>query len=156
MHALPIDLRSWLHAGEEGALIVYNKHYRVKLLLVCCTLATSWAFLPVMRQCPIGFLVIAAFWLPRTLAEGRRAIIFTNTEVIYRPPFAQPLRTAIAGIQSLKRSKVTLSVGLRAIRGPGVLLTTMTGETTALPLDFKEREEILQRVNAVTGKTVAE
>ena len=109
-----------------------------------------------MRQCPIGFLVIAAFWLPRTLAEGRRAIIFTNTEVIYRPPFAQSLCTAIAGIQSLKRSKVTLSFGLRAIRRPGVMLTTMTGETTALPLDFKEREEILQRVSEVTGKTVAE
>jgi hypothetical protein len=156
MHALPIDLRAWLRAGEEGALIVYNKHYRVKLLLVCCTLATSWAFPPVMRQCPIGFLVIAAFWLPRILAEGRRAFIFTNTEVIYRPLFAQPLCTAIAGIQSLKRSKVTLSFGLRAIRRPGVMLTTMTGETTALPLDFKEREEILQRVSEVTGKTVAE
>jgi hypothetical protein len=108
----------------------------------------------VLREYPLCLLLLAAFGLSRTLAEGRRAIIFNESEVLYRPPFGQPVHALINDIQSLKRSKVTLSAGLRPARVSGVLMKMENGETITFPLDFRQHYEILRRLSAITGKRV--
>ena len=91
------------------------------------------------------------------LAKGRRAIVFTNMELVYRPPVGGPVRASIAGIQGIKRSQVARLVGYQRLSSTqGMLLTMANGETIAMPLDFKERAEILQRLTVVTGKTISE
>jgi hypothetical protein len=158
MGTLTHHFRSWLHAGEDRAIAIYNKRYRLKFFLTCCILGGAWMFFFEMRERrgPIVLLGLTAFWLPRALAEGRRAIVFTNTELVYRPPVGRPIRALIAGIQGIKRSKVARLVGPRPSFTTGVLLTMANGETIAMPLDFKERGEILQRLSAVTGKSISE
>ena len=133
--------------------MVYSKRFLGRLVFQCCAFAMFWVFMPFFRQ---YLLLLAALITPRVPAEGRRAIIFTQTEVIYRPPFARPISASIAGVQNIKRSKVLISYGLKAYSVPGAVLTMANGETVALPLDFKERDEILRRLSAVTGKEIAE
>lgn len=94
------------------------------------------------------------FALPRTLVEGRRAIIFTEAEVIYRPPLGSPRRVLMAAIQDLAISPVLITYFLRAARRPGMTLTLTDGATEVWPLDFEGRDEILQRLSLLTGKTI--
>jgi len=159
MGSLLHHFRCWLHAGEDGAIVIYNKRYRLKLFLTCCILGAAWMLFPEMRERrgPLILLGLTAFWLPRMLAEGRRAIVFTNMELVYRPPVGGPVRASIAGIQGIKRSQVARLVGYQRLSSTqGMLLTMANGETIAMPLDFKERAEILQRLTVVTGKTISE
>jgi hypothetical protein len=92
--------------------------------------------------------------LPRTLIEARRAIIFTNAEIIYRPPLGPPRRVPIAMVQHLTKSRVATSYLLRASGRPGIIITLANGAKEAWPLDFDGRDEILQRLGALTGKAI--
>jgi hypothetical protein len=146
--------RRWWHAGEEGALAVHTRPFRARVLLLCIVIVACWAYFPVMQKYPLCLLLAALLAVPRSVAEGRRAIVFTDTEVRYRPPFAEPWRVRMADIQSLKPFKVTLFTLSRPHRVPGILLTMSGGESIALPLDFMERDEIVQRITAATGKVI--
>jgi hypothetical protein len=145
--------RTWRHAGEESAVVVYSKAFWGQLVYQCCILLAVGAYIPFMR---LSLTIIAMLIVPRTLAEGRRAVIFNPTEVIYRPPFARPARAPIEGINTLRRSKVTMFYWLRPRRAKGVLIGMADGTKVVLPLDFKGPNEILQRLSAATGKAIQE
>lgn len=134
--------------------MVYPKPFRRTLLLQCSAFTAFWVFFPKLRQYPAGLLALAAFALSRTLAEGRRAIIFTEKEVIHRPPLGRPRRVLISRIEGLMRSNVIVSYMLRASRRPGVIMTLTNGEEEVWPLDFDERDEILRRLSAATDKAI--
>jgi hypothetical protein len=117
-------------------------------------MVAAWWFFPDLRRYQLATL--AAVFLLRTMAEGRRAIVLTQAEVIYRPPLGRPIRTPIAGIQSIRRTRVTVSYGLQPSRVPGVVMNLVNGEVVALPLDFKKQDDLLLRLSAVTGKAIEE
>jgi hypothetical protein len=139
-----IGFRSWRYAGEEAAVVIYAKSIKKTLLLQCCGFAV---FFLAFQQFIWSLVVVAMIVLPRTLAEGRRAIIFTETEVIYRPPLGSPRRVLIATIRDLVISPVLITYFLRTARRPGVIMTLRDGATEAWPLDFEGRDEILQRLS---------
>ena len=118
MGVVAADFQTWWRAGEETALVVYSKSFRKTILLQCCAFAAFWA-LPSFRQYFLILLVVAVFALSRTLAEGRRAIIFTKSEVIYRPPLGRLRRVPLSKIQNLTRTDVTVFYLLRPSRRPG-------------------------------------
>ena len=64
------------------------------------------------------------------------------------------MRAPIAQIGHLRLSKVTVSYLLRPAFKKGIIVTLADGDELALPLDFKERDEILQRLRAITGKGI--
>jgi hypothetical protein len=146
--------QSWLHAGEEGAVAVYpTQGIRKILLLQCGGIAIFLYLFPDTAR----FLIpIASVGFLCTLAEDRRAIIFTEREVIYRPPLGQPRHLLIPMIQSLKRSVVLVAYLVRATRRPGVTITLSNGAEEVWPLAIESRDEVLQRLSALTGKTIEE
>jgi hypothetical protein len=148
--------RSWFHAGEEGALAVYTKPYRMNLVIQSVGLLAFWAVFPVLQGYSLGLMSIAAYALPRVVAEGRRAIVFSDSEFIYRPPFAPPVRVPFVQVLHFRRSKVTVSYLLRLGFVNGIIVTLVEGSELAFPLDFKERDEILQRLISLTGKAIDE
>jgi hypothetical protein len=93
------------------------------LLLLCCILTLSFFVWYDKKY----ILVIAAVTLPRTAVEGRRAIIFTDAEVLYRPPFGPPRRVLVTAIRELRRSPVIASMFARASRRTGVVMTLSGG-----------------------------
>jgi hypothetical protein len=155
IRSLTNDFRRWLHAGEQGAVVVYSKPFGWRLLFQG-SITVSWLLIPSLHRLPILPIVMGALMLPRTLAEGRRAIIFTQTEIIYRPPFARPCHFTIGCIQRIKRRRVTVYSGLEPSPVPGVAMTLASGVKELLPLDFKDRAEILRRLSSVTGKAIEE
>jgi hypothetical protein len=143
----------WLHAGEEGALKVYPKRIRKVLLLQCGALAI---FLYRFPQYAWPLVIVAIIGFLFTLADGRRAIIFTELEVIYRPPLGSPRRVLISTIQCLKQSVVLVAYMIRASRRPGVTITLKNGGEEVWPLDVEDRDGVLQRFSALTGGPVGE
>ncbi len=146
---------SWRHAAEDGAIEVYTKHVTRNLVLQGFALA---AFLYLFRHTfatVIAILVIVIIAVPRTLAEARRALIFTSTEIIYRPPLGPPRHVGLKKIESLTRSKVLTSYLLRPVPRPGVVLKLSNGATEAWPLDFEDEGRILERLAVLTEKPIA-
>lgn len=145
--------QSWWQAGEETALVVYAKNFRMTLLLQCCAFAAFCA-IPSFRRYILVLLVLTVLTLSRTVAEGRRAIIFTESEVIYRPALARLRRVPFSSIRNLTRTNVTVFYLLRPSSRLGVTMTLTNGEEEVWPLDFNERDEVLRRLSAATGKTI--
>lgn len=141
--------RSWFHAGEERATAKYAKRCWMLLLLESCVFA---GFFLLVREVRWPIVVIMGIALPRTLAEGRRAVIFTEVEIIYRPPFGQPRRVPIAAVRALRVCQVVVTYFARPSRRPGVAITLADGTREVWPLDFEEHDEILRRLSALTGK----
>jgi hypothetical protein len=143
----------WLHAGEEEAVAVYPKSIRKIFLLQCGALA---AFLYLFPQYAYPLIIVAIIGLLWTLAMGRKAIIFTEAEVIYRPPFSQPRRVRISMIQGLTRSVVLVAYLLRASPRPGMTIALANGAKELWPLDIEGRDEILHRLSVLTGRMIGE
>jgi hypothetical protein len=143
--------QSWRHAGEEGALAMYCKSVGGMCLLLVGGFAVFAFVFPQFIWTIVG---IGAAALCYAFAMGRKAIIFTETEVRYRPIFARPRRVPIAKIQVLKRARVLELILWRPVPRPGVILTLADGTTEAWPLDFEGPGEILQRLSALAGKEI--
>lgn len=140
----------WLHAGEGNAMVVYRKRLLLRLLYQAIGMVLV-SFFPVLYgNRPIILVVVAIVGFPRQLFEGRRAVIFTPTELIYRPAFGAPRRIPLASIAHLRCRKVVTPFNLQVHPVPGVILTLKNGKVEAVPLDFKERPEIIQRLEALT------
>lgn len=147
------SLRSWWHAGEDGAVVVYRKGMWALLVRMSLCLIIICLFVPSIPQFRTVLPVVALPFL-RGIAEGRRAIIFTDTLLIYRPPFADVLRIPIAEITSLKKALVPQSYFFRGRWVSGLCLTMANGEIIPLPLNIAKEDEVLQRLSAVTAKPI--
>jgi hypothetical protein len=91
-----------------------------------------------------GFLLLTVFLL---IGDRRRAIIFTDRTVVYRPMVSAPHVIAFGKITGLRRVhyyKTSL----------GVALDLPEGMPEVWPLCFGDQREILERLKTVTGKPV--
>jgi hypothetical protein len=118
--SLLAGFQSWRHAGEEGAIAVYPQGMRRVLLILLLQCGTLAIFLYLFPETVRFLIPTASIGFLCTLAECRRAIIFTEAEVIYRPPLGQPRRVLIPMIQGLTRSAVLVAYMVRASRRRGV------------------------------------
>jgi hypothetical protein len=148
-------LRSWWRAGEDGAIVVYRRRLSGMILRMLVALAILAALAPAILRYRNVVLPVVALGVVRGAAEFRRAIMFTGTTLIYRPPFASIRCIPLGGIAGLRKAFVISSFLLRARWTRGVSLTMTNGETILLPLNFGYRSEILERLSAVTAKPIA-
>jgi hypothetical protein len=148
------QLRAWWHTGEDGTVVVYRKGVTVLVIRMLLCLVALWVLVPATHRYLNALVPVAALGFLRGMAEARRAIIFTDTLLIYRPPFAAVHCIPLAEIAGLRRSFVAQSYGLRARWARGVQLTMTTGETIPLPLDTPKADEILQRLSAIIAKPI--
>jgi hypothetical protein len=145
------SFKAWRRAGEEGALAAYRKSVRILCLVQLCGIALFVFAFPQLSWTTLG---IGALAMCCNFGLGRRAIIFTETEVVYRPPLGPPRRIPVASIQRIKRSRVLVPYMLRDVTLAGVNLSLEDGTTLDWPLDFEAPEEILKRLSVLAGKTV--
>lgn len=146
------SLVSWRHAGEEGAIAIFRKRVGVIFALQVAALAALvFSIFPQLTWVVVAIAVLA---LSTTLANGRRAIIFTETEVRYRPPLGSTRPVLISEIRGLTRSCVLIPYLIRSVLRPGVSITLANGATEVWPLDIEQPEEVLRRLSVVARKAV--
>ena len=146
--------RSWLHAEEEDAVVVYNDNPIAGFVFQLCVILGSCVFIPVMRRWIVLPVTLACAATAHTLVDARRAIIITPKAVVYRPRFGRPRRVAIAKIQGISHAKVLDYRYDEPV--PGVLISLVNGEEEAFPLNFRARSRILEHIAAVAGKAIGE
>jgi len=139
----------WRHAGETGSLAVYSKKIAALITVHGILILIFWVLaMRLGRARELVTYILLAVFGPRTIIEGRRAIIFTPTEVIYRPAFASPLHVPLQCIVSVRANLLLDLFLLRPRYLSGVALTLTSGDTVKFPVDFKEQSEILRRLDA--------
>jgi hypothetical protein len=145
-----IPFRGWWRAGEDGAIAVYRQNNAIFLIV-------NGLFLLATAPVMIGFgypalLAIPLSTVARSIVERRRAIIFTPTELVYRPVFAAPIRAAFSDIVEVKEKGFTLTWMLRYLPVAGLILTLKNGDVQMIPMDFVERSEIVRRLDSGRAK----
>src|SRR5438128_1914574 len=135
---------SWRHQGEEDANAVYNLGISGTLLLQIASVTA----LKLSTSDSLIWMFFAVLTIPYTIAARRRAIIFTATEVIYRPALISLRRAKFSEITALKMTSTAIPFGLiAAIPVRGISMVFSTGRAIAFPLDLKKRSEVLQRLS---------
>ena len=128
---------------------VFPNRVGAALLIEHLILATLWFFLALFRpyaEIRLPFLVVYSMLTPMILAERRRAIIFTGTEVIYRPTLGGLVRVSLANIAAVRLSTMVRAVWLRAASVGAAELTLVDGQKQLVPLDFPGGLEIHARL----------
>lgn len=141
------------HHGSEGDTVaIYRSRIMVRALLL--SIVGFLVFEYFFPQYTRTILALAALSLPFPLVAVRRAIIFTRTEVIYRPAVGSSRRVVIAQIQWLTKCSMLVSDGIRAVPQPAIKIVLPSGATETWPLFFDRPDEILQRLSSMTGKAI--
>jgi hypothetical protein len=127
----------WRHAGEDGALTIFSSKAGPILIVLLVALIAAWFLFPKIQAYPLILGAIGLVVALRTLADSRRAIIFTSAHLIYRPPFGPPVRIPLKDIIRVEDATAVRSFALRPRIVNGIALTLSGGETHTLPLDFE-------------------
>lgn len=142
-------MKAWWHWGEEGAVAIYKFKMTFFLIFQVIVFIVAYELSP-----HPGWSVIALLVIPHTVLSFRRAIIFTETEVIHRPTLLPLRRVRFEEISSFKKGPAHLPIGfVDAHPAPGVVLTLKDGRRLEFPMHGKDRPEILKRLTEATGKT---
>ena len=119
-------------------------------LVVVVTLASAYFLwrVPDNRQPGflIGYGVVVALFLP----EQRRALIFNENRLLYRPPLGRPLVLDFNRVKVAAQGTV-VTFYLKPHFPTGVRFTLDDGKTIALPLDLRARREILDLIHSRLG-----
>ena len=144
-------LRSWVHAGEDGAVVIYPHRNESWMGWVL-----AWAGLfVILINYPTLWRTCFALTALNLIFQRRRALIFSKTEVVYRPALGPPRRVLLTQIISIHSSTVAIAtVFLRELHVPGVVLELSNGERCAFPLEARNPREALERLREATGKEV--
>jgi hypothetical protein len=150
-------MRSWRHAGEQGAVVIYP--YRGQNRLALCLVWAILLILIIDRQPTLRHpaVWVTSFAVPATyiFAQRRRALILTADEVIHRPAVAQPTRVPFDVILTIRPAAVdVLTLFLRPMMCPGVVLELANGETYSFPLGSRHPREALATLSKATGKEI--
>jgi hypothetical protein len=152
--SLLVAFKNWLHEGEDDCIRVYRRPYVGRLLWVVLSCALLCLTMP-ERARPVLLAVTAAL-IARFLFEGRRAIIFTEDSLIYRPPFGRARRILTRNIVSVTPATAVVSIYLTPEFVRGIKLETTSGEPYLMPMDFPNHAEISQRLTASSGGGLGE
>jgi hypothetical protein len=138
----------WRHEGEDGCVQVYLHPYSGRLLWVVLSGAMLSLLLPGTARPVLAAVTIAL--CARFLFEGRRAIIFAEDSLIYRPPFGRAQRILLRNILRATPATAVISLYLTPEYVRGVKLDTQSGESLIIPMDFPDHSEISKKLTVLT------
>jgi hypothetical protein len=133
----------WWRAGEEGASTVYRKGYSIPVVVVAVCLGIL-SIGPQTREPTL--LVLYALAVGRALLERRRAVIFSDDQVVYRPAMGRVRRILLRDIERVERTTIALSFLLKAMPVRAVRLYLRDGKEEVVPVDFLEHKTIVSRL----------
>lgn len=142
----------WRHAGEEGSVIIYPQK-NIGGIMFCILFTLVLALAALAFGYPAWLLILIALLTPRAVIERRRAVIVTETKLIYRPALGQPISVLLSDIVEVKESVIMVSYLLRPVLTAGVAITLKNAETKIIPLDFEERTQILGWLRSIVSIT---
>jgi hypothetical protein len=158
-------LQRWWHSGEDAAIAVYPDGVGRMLIVEAAVIVVFWLVLQLFSHLlgrllaipvpgssfRLPFLIVVPSMALLTTAEWRRAIIFTQTDLIYRPPFGELLQISLASIVSLRLIWAKRLFCLRPILVTAVELHLIDGQERVIPLDFPRNSEILAHLCRLTN-----
>jgi hypothetical protein len=134
-------LASWWSEGEFDSSQVYRQSFNGFLV----TFAMSAAVVALFPRA--WYIVVLCLCISvRALLERRRAFIFSDSAVTYRPAFGPAVRIPLADIVSVEKSTAPVSFSLRSRLFAGLRLRLRDGKDILVPLDFPRSREISQRL----------
>ena len=146
-------IRHWWQAGEEHAVMKYQKQNGSDVLFCLFLIAVLWLILGpnyVGLKAALALMIFA-----EVVLERRIAILFTNSEVIYRPMLRTPRRIRFEHVVEIRKATVhRRSLGAFVGFEPGVVLRILGGEVLTWPLPFARSDEILQQLARLTGRPI--
>src|SRR5580700_10743969 len=131
------NLATWWSEGEIGAREIYRQSFTGFLATVAVSAAIlvsfprTWYVLTICIVAPC-----------RALLERRRAIIFSETALIYRPAFSHAVYIPFSNIDSVEKSTVPVSFWMRSRLFKGIRIRLKDGEDVLVPLDFPHSSDI--------------
>jgi hypothetical protein len=142
-----MGLGKWWYAAEEEPIAVYRQG---KIHLVLAGIYLLLFSVITLAFGHPGLLLVFAPIVLRELVDGRKAIIFTAKEVIYRPPLASPIRVPFCDVIGFEQKSFYTTWLLRPRLVAGLVITLKNGEKPMIPLDFVEGTKIIERLEAAT------
>jgi len=139
------NILKWWSDGETNAIEVYRKQPFARFILVLAVvLAVYWS--PVLRPRWYLFPMFAG-GVAWAFVQRRRAIIFTDGALLYRPAVASPIRVTLADVVSVEPCKTIVYATDRLSSWVEALCFQLkTGERIKIPLDFPKSEVIKERI----------
>jgi hypothetical protein len=94
----------WWREGENDAKTVYRLSLNVPIIVAAVGVAMFW------RLQHLRFLILPIFGyeVGMFLVERRRAIIVTDSSLLYRPAFGRPARVDFAQIASVEKCSTSV------------------------------------------------
>jgi hypothetical protein len=137
------NLSQWWRDGESGAKFVYRQSFSRFVCALGAIIGILW-LLPSFRTWYI--IVMFLYLSAATLADRRRAIILTDSSLIYRPVVARPINVEIAQIVSVEGCTVPVpNLYMRPRLANGMRFHMKNGQTIDVPTDFPHSRDIKQR-----------
>jgi len=144
----------WWHAGAENATSIYPGRWKFAMAVRIVVVAFC-LWIPALpgysKLFPILALSFAAMTVLMLIAERRRAMIFTESTVVYRPLFGKPHIVAFKNVLGLRRVAASVT-GTDTQRG--IAIDLPDGHIESWPLRFDGQAEILEGLSAFSGKPV--
>lgn len=129
-------------AGEVGAKEVYRQS--LTGFFVVLALSITLLSIPAFRA---WYIILAMIWLSgRAFIERRRALIFTDGALLYRPALSTPVRVNLADVISVEQCTVGAAFALRIRAFKGLCFHLKSGEVVRIPLDFPHSRLISERL----------
>jgi hypothetical protein len=141
---------AWWSEGEVGAEQIYRQSF-AGFFVALATSAAILVLFPGARSWYI--LIICVCVTARALLERRRAFIFTDSAVVYRPAFGSPVRIEFADISSIEKGTAPVSFWLRTRLFKGLRVHLKNIEDVVLPLDFPQAQVISQQLLKHSDRT---
>jgi hypothetical protein len=124
--------------------MIYRQSYARPALAFASSICLIWWF-PFLRSWQIELL--CAYLIGAAFIEMRRAIILTDSNLLYRPIFGRPTTVEFSRIASVERcsAPVPSLMMLRPMLMKGLKFHLIDGGEIVIPLDFRNSKEISER-----------
>jgi len=153
--------QQWRHAGEEHAIAIYRYSIRGDLVAaVIVSLFVGLGFLALADNKILELLSAATFLCltASALAKRRIAVIFTESELIYRPALGSPRRFRLSGIQGISRGRIYVPWELFPLDWgawrPGIVLKLPYNQSFQMRLDLPRSDEIAKRLSDMSSISI--
>jgi hypothetical protein len=129
----------WWCEGELGAQQVYRQSYGGFMAAAAASAAVI-LFLPAFRTWYV--LIIFLGITTRALVERRRAFIFTDSAVVYRPAFGRGVRVEAGDVLYVENTTAAVPFSFRTRLLKGLRIRLRNNKDIVLPLDFPDPDAI--------------
>lgn len=136
-------LSQWWFEGENDAQIVFRQSFNGFLAATAASVAIL-VFIPNLRTWYV--LIVCVCLVGRAFVERRRALIFGDSSITYRPAFGRGTRIELSQIVSVEKCQAPVPFWSRPGLFSGLRLHLKNHEEIVLPLDFPHSQEISQRL----------